>query len=326
MRGIKCNGVTRRLALIWAGLALAPVLGMAQSYPNRAITMVVAGAAGGATDTLARNLGERLSKELKQPVIVENLGGASGAIGALKVVHAAPDGYTLLLGTTSEVVVTPDSNKAAGYLPKDFTPIAEVGAVPLTLIARSGLGVETTDQLIALAKQKPGVLSIGTFGNLSLQAYGAAALMGAANIKLLTVPYGSGSFMNDLLAGRLDLGMTTLPAATPFVKSGKIKILAVLSGDRSPLAPNIPSIDETKNVKGVSIVIWAGLFGPSKLPASVVETLNQAVQTALKDKAWHDERIKIGDGPVPPAPAADFAKLVTNEAARYAGLAKALNH
>ena len=167
-----------------------PVLATAQApYPDRPITLVVPNAAGGAADNLARSVADELGKRLKQSVVVENLGGASGAIAAQKVLHAAPDGYTLLFGTTSDMVVTPIANRAAGYAAKDFTPIGKVGTTPMTLVARPNLGVSTADQMAALAKQKPNGLSIGTTGNASLQAFAAVALQRAAGIDLLGVPY-----------------------------------------------------------------------------------------------------------------------------------------
>lgn len=173
--------------------ATSPVAIAQVGYPDKPITLVVPNAAGGAADNLARSLAEELSRRLGQSVVVENHGGASGAIGAQRVLRSPADGYTLLFGTTSDMVVTPIVNRSAGYTARDFTPIARVGVTPMTFVARPGLGVSTLDQLVALAKQKPNGLTVGSTGNASLQAFAAVALQRAAGIDLLGVPYKGGA-------------------------------------------------------------------------------------------------------------------------------------
>ena len=163
---------------LWAGiparrlvLAFLAVLSLSvQAFPDKPITLVVPNPAGGAADNLARGFAEEMGKRLKQSVIVENVGGASGALGAQKVLRAAPNGYTLFFGTTSDMVVTPIANAGAGYATKDFTPIALVGLTPMALVARNTLGVAGIDPLIAMAKAKPNGLTVGTTGNSSFQA------------------------------------------------------------------------------------------------------------------------------------------------------------
>lgn len=302
-------------------LAAAPMAAGA-AYPDKPITMVVAYPAGGAADNLARGIAEELARRLKQPVVVENVGGASGSLGAQKVLRAAPDGHTLLFGTTSDMVVTPTVNRSAGYAPRDFTPIALLGVTPMALVARPGLGVSAIDPLVALARSKPGAVSVGTTGTTSFQAFATASLQKAAGIELLAVPYKGGApLVNDLLGGQIDLAVMTMPAAVAQVRAGKLALVGLLSEQRLPSAPELPTVNEGRSVKGVGMQIWAALAGPPGLPAVVVEVLNATVQDILRDKDFNERRLKAGDLPVPPAPAADFARLLAAEADKYRTLA-----
>jgi tripartite-type tricarboxylate transporter receptor subunit TctC len=315
-----------RRALL-AAATLLPLLPLHAhaAYPDRPITLVVPNAAGGAADNLARSMAEELSLRLKQPVVVENVGGASGALGAQKVLRAAPDGHTLLFGTTSDMVVTPIANRSAGYTARDFTPIAKVGVTPMTLVARPGLGVQHVDQLVALARSKPNGVSIGTTGNASLQAFAAVALQRAAGIDLLGVPYKGGApLLNDLLGGQIDLGVLTLPGALAQVRAGKLVMLGLLWPQRAGSAPEMPTVNESATVKGVSVEIWAALAGPPGLPAPVVDRLSRAVQEMLADKAFAERRAKLGDMAVPYESPAEFARFLQAEDERYRALAKGL--
>ena len=310
--------------LLTTALLTASALGQGK-YPERPVTLIVPNAAGGAADNLARAFAEELQTRLGQTVIVENVAGASGALAAQRVLRSPADGHTLLFGTTSDMVVTPIANRQAGYTPRDFTPIAKVGVTQMVLLARPGLGVNTADQLVALARQKPGAISIGTTGNVSLQAFAAVGLQRAAGIDLLGVPYKGGApLMNDLLAGQIDVGVVVLPGAVGQVKAGKLVALGVLSDKRAAAAPEIPSVDETQSVKGVHIEIWAALAGPPKLPPAVVDTLSRAVQSLLTDKAFIERRAKGGDQTPPFESPADFARFLAAEEQRYRGLATGL--
>jgi tripartite-type tricarboxylate transporter receptor subunit TctC len=318
----------RRIGCAALALALSTWSLAAQaqaSYPQRPVSFVVPNAAGGAADNLARSFAEALGKQLGQPVVVENLGGASGSLAAQKVLRAAPDGYTLLFGTTSDMVVAPVAIKSVGYSAKDFTPIAKVGSTPMTLVARSNLGVSNAEQLVALAKQRPGSLTVGTTGNGSLQAFATVALQRAAKIDLVGVPYKGGApLMNDLLGGQIDLGVAVLPGILSQVRGGKLTMMGVLSDKRSPLAAELPTLGETLAFKGVSVEIWAGIAGPAGLPPEVVDRLSQAVKAVLEDARYVEQRARSGDSSVPFAPPAEFGRFLLAEDLRYRELATGL--
>lgn len=307
------------------GLGLRTPRARADDTRDRPITLVVPNAAGGAADNLARSLAVEMARHLGQTVIVENVAGASGALGAQRVLRSAPDGLTLLFGTTSDMVVTPIANRSAGYSVRDFTPIAKVGVTPMTLSARPGLGVRHIDELVALARQRPNAISVGTTGNASLQAFAAVALQRAAGIDLLGVPYKGGApLLNDLMGSQIDLGLMTLPAALGTVRAGKIVMLGLLSAERHASAPDLPTVNESRSVRGVSIEIWAALAGPPGLPAPVVERLNRAVQAALTDPAYSERRARSGDVTVPPGTPAAFGAFLQAEDERYRVLATGL--
>ena len=314
----------------WVSLCSFAVLPLGASaqpaaYPQRPITFVVPNAAGGAADNLARSFAEELGRKLGQVVVVENLGGASGALAAQKVLRSAPDGYTLLFGTTSDMVVTPIANKSAGYASKDFTSIVKVGTTPMALVARTNLGVTNAEQLVALARQKPGSLSMGVTGTASVQAFAAVALQRAAKIDLISVPYkGGAAAMTDLMGGQIDLAVLALPGVLGQVRTGKVQMLGVLAEKRSPLAADFPTVGETPAFKGVVTEIWAAIAGPSGLPEAVTDKISSAAKAVLEDAQYIQQRAKLGDTSVPYTSPAAFARFVAEEDARYRELASGM--
>jgi tripartite-type tricarboxylate transporter receptor subunit TctC len=195
----------------------------------------------------------------------------------------------------------------------------------MTLLARPDLGIANAEQLVVRAKQKPNGLSVGTTGSASLQAFAAVAIQRAAGIDLLGVPFKGGApLLNDLLAGQLDLGLVTLPAALPHVRAGKLTMLGVLSDSRASMAPDLPTLGETPVFKGVTVEIWAAIAGPKGLPPAVTERLSKAVKTVLEDRAFVERRSKLGDMAVPFQTPADFGAFLAAEDARYRALATGL--
>jgi len=291
-------------------------------YTGKPITLVVPNPVGGATDQLARIFAEELSKRLKQTIIVSNIGGGSGAIGAKRVLHALPDGQTLLFGTTSDMVVTPITNSAAGYRPADFTPVAMIAKTPMALVARVGLKINTVDELVRHARHVPKTLTLGFTGGASLQALAAAAFTTAARIDLVAVPYrGGAQIITDLLGGQIDLAITALPGVLDLTRKGDLVMLGILSDARSPAAPDVPTVNESVAIEGVTVEIWAGLAGPPKLPQGIVERINRAVQDVLTDKSLRDRRVQSGDVFAQPASAAAFRDFLAEEESHYRGLA-----
>ncbi len=308
-----------RGVLMAFAVALAPA---AHAWPDKPITLVVPNPAGGAADNLARGFAEEMSKRLKQTVVVENVGGASGALGAQKVLRASADGYTLIFGNTSDMVVTPIANPSAGYATRDFTPVALVGLTPMALVARPGLGITHVDQLVAQAKARPNGLTVGTTGASSFQAFSTVALQKAGGIDLLAVPYKGGApLATDLLGGQIDLAVMAMPGAMPHVRAGKLTLLGLLVDKRLPSAPELPTVNEGSAVKGVTMQIWAGIGGPPGLPAPVVETLNATVRDILLDKDFNERRIRNGDLPVTPISAAEFGRFLAAEVDKFRALA-----
>lgn len=316
------NLTQRALMRLLALTLLGSMALSAYAFPEKTITLVVPNPAGGAADNLARSFAEEMGKRLKQRVVVENIGGASGAIGAQKVLRSAADGYTLIFGNTSDMVVTPIANRGAGYTTRDFTPIALVGSTPMTLVVRPNLGVSNIDQLVAMAKTKPNGLSVGTAGANSFQAFATMALQKAASIDLLAIPYKGGApLATDLLGGQLDMAVMAMPGAMPHVRSGKLTLLGLLTEKRLPGAAELPTVNEGTSVKNLSMQIWAALAGPTGMPPEIVEKLNAVTRDILLDKEYNERRTRNGDIPVAPVSAAEFGRFLNSEVEKYRSLA-----
>ncbi|MEJ8857926.1 tripartite tricarboxylate transporter substrate binding protein [Variovorax robiniae] len=265
-----------------AAAAGAAAPAVAQGYPSKPITLVVAYPAGGDTDALARLFGEKLSSRLGQPVVVDNKPGASGVIGSSFVARAPADGYTLLLAPSTfsiaQLVLKPGS---AGYdVLNGFTPIIETGTLPLVLVASSGSGLKTFKDVATAAKSGP--LSYASPGSGSPMHILGELVNKAAGIDLRHVPYrGVAPAVNDVLGGHVPLTYITLGPVAPYLPAGKMVPLAVADSKRSPLAPNVPTFEEL-GYKGLQVGAWHGLFGPKGMPVDIVKTLNAHFNEILK--------------------------------------------
>lgn len=318
--------ISRRRAMVGTAAAWAPVAWPAwsQSFPARTITLIVPSLAGGGTDAIARALGQELSKKLGQNVVIDNAAGASGGIGAAKAAKAVPDGHTLLVAN-SGLVLAPLVQKNPGYAMSSLTPIANLASSPQSLIARPGFPASNVEQLIALAKARPGRISVGVSGLAALPALAVSMLEDAAQIDLLKVPYkGAAQVMSDLLGGQVDLGVTALLNSLGPARAGHVKMIGLMSQERAPEAPEFPLLAETVATREVSLDIWIGLFGPAGVPAPVVAQINSAVQSVLKDPVYRAARAKAGEQTARPASAEEFNRFVVAETARYRAAARRL--
>ena len=303
------NAQRRKLGRWVAGLALgvgalgaglAPA--MAQTWPTRPITIVVAYPAGGDTDAVARLLGEKLTARLGQPVIVDNKAGASGIIGTSLVNKAAPDGYTLLMApstvTMAQLVLKP--SPATAYDMRALTPIFQVGAQPLFLAAGPSAKFATLGE--AVQASKTAALNYASPGTGSPMHVLGEMFNRAAGAQFVHVPYkGIAPGLNDVVGGHLPLTWITYGPVEPYLKDGRIKLLAVAQDQRSPLAPNVPTLAEL-GVKGVEVVAWNGLFGPKGLPADVVSRLNTELNAIVKDPELAQRLRVLGMLPVGGSP------------------------
>jgi tripartite-type tricarboxylate transporter receptor subunit TctC len=255
----------------------------AQDYPNRAVTLVVPYPAGGGLDALARMLGQKLAERLGKPVVIENRTGAGTVIGAASVAKAAPDGYTIMLGTSTPFAITATLNKSLPYDPaKDFAPIALVSNAPFLLLVHPSQPVHSVADLIALAKAKPGQLSYGSAGPGSPQNLSFELLKTLTGINIVHVPYrGDGPALTDLVAGHIPTMFGEPTPILPLLKDGKVRALGVSSASRLPIAPDVPTIAEA-GVPGFDLTSWQMIVAPAGTPHEIVDKLHVEVKKVLE--------------------------------------------
>lgn len=276
-----------------AVLAVASCSLAGAAYPEKPITIVVPYAPGGGADILARLVGQKLSERLKQPVIVENHGGASNTIGMGMVARADPDGYTLGLATPV-FVMAPLGMKQKPYDPiADFTPVAMLGFTPLVLVVHPSVKANTVKEFIALAKANPGKLNFASLGQVTTQGLAATLFNQLAGIDAVQVPYkGSAPGVRDLIAGNVQYMFNALPSMLGHVKSGKLRGLGVSGAKRAPELPDLPTIEET--LPGYRVTTWYSFVAPKGTPAAVVELLNRSVNEIVKEPDVADKLQKRG--------------------------------
>ena len=314
-------GLSRRSLLGAAALGLA-VPAMAQgAFPSRPVKLVVGYPAGGSVDLAARVTGDALAAHLKGTVVVDNVGGAAGAIAAQRVVSAPADGHTLLVGASNELVATRLVNPAQRYDGRrDFTPLGLVATSPLVLVARPGLGVKSLAELLELARRQPGKLSYGSSGVGSTLHFAGELLKQRAGVSIAHVPYkGVAPLTSDLAGGNLDLALLSPTAALPFLQGGRIVPLAVTSAQRVAALPQVPAVAELPALSGYELVGWFALMAPRGLPAATAQRINAALQQALAEPAV---RKRLEDaGMVPATGREDLARLIAEEDRKYEQLA-----
>jgi tripartite-type tricarboxylate transporter receptor subunit TctC len=314
--------IANAAALLTSTLLLAtPSASRADDYPSRPITLLVGASAGGTTDTMARTIAQPLSKSLGRPVLVENRPGAGGNIAALAVAKAAPDGYTLLVSFTSHTINATLYPKLPFDPVADFTAISKIANVPSLLVGNPALPAQNLAELIALAKSKPGKLTIA-FGGIgsSLHLAGEQFKM-MTGTSLLDVPYkGTAPALTDVLGGQVDMMFISLVTGSAQVKGGKLRAYGVTSAARQASFPDLPAIGEV--VKGFESTAWFGVFGPAKLPAGITNKLNAAIVAALNDPEMRARLQSEGATPAGGS-AADFAAFVRDDVAHWAPIVKA---
>ena len=318
--------LTRREAIagVAGGLALLtgrPAFAQA-AYPSRTIKIIVPYPAGGTTDFLGRLIADRLKSGLGATVTVENKPGAGTTLGADQVAKAAPDGYTLLIATSTTLAINKTLYKKLPYDPvKDFTPIALVAGVPFALIVNPSIPAKTLAEFIAYAKKKPG-LAYGSAGNGSPQHLGAEMLKAAAGIDIRHLPYrGSKPAMLDVIAGHIPFMVMDLQPALQQIREGKLRCLGVTTPKRVAAAPDIPTLAEV-GLPGFELVAWQGVVAPTGLPRAIVDQLAAQIGTLMADPATREKLIAISLEPLPASTPGSFAAYIQTEVDRWAGIVK----
>jgi tripartite-type tricarboxylate transporter receptor subunit TctC len=316
---------TRRCAVLLAALfagALTSPQGMAAPFPEKPVRIVVGFAAGGFTDTLARLIAQKLTVSLGQPVVVENKAGATGTIGADAVAKAAPDGHTLLLAHFSSNAVAPSMFQKLPYdVFKDFTPIVRVASTPVLLTVHPSVPASDVKSFIAHAKKHPNALSFASSGKGTAQHLAAAEFMQETGTQMVHVPYkGSGAALTDLLSGMVQLNFESPPNALPHIKAGKLRALAITSLKRSPLLPDVPTLDEAGLPK-FEMNQWFAVMGPANLPKDVTVRLNKEINEILKSPEVA-EKIASQGGEIQGGTPEQFAAFLKTDVAKWAKVVK----
>lgn len=258
------------------------------AYPDNPVRLIVPFGAGGITDIIARHLGKSLSSTLGQSVVIENKAGAGGTIGAMAAYNAAPDGYTVFMGTVGTQVVNPLIMKSINYDPDKLVPLGMISGSPYVLAARPSLDVSTLQELIDYAKDNPGKLNFGSAGVGSSPQLGVELLKYTSNIDMVHVPFKSGGeAVNAVLGDQVDLVMDAIPVIISHVNSGKLKALALASDEPSEAAPGIPTSAEAGNAE-LTISSWNALFAPAGTPQEIVDTLNAALRETLSSAEFRE--------------------------------------
>ena len=314
-----------RFAIVAAAALMAAVPTQAQQYPQRPITMIVPFAAGGPTDVLARVLGQHMSQTLGQSIVVEDVTGAGGTLGAARAAKAAPDGYTLVMGNLGTHAASVGLYPKLPYDPRaDFEPIMVVATTPMVLVVKKDLPVSTLKDVIALAKQRK--ITQGNAGTGSASHLTTLLYVSLTHADLQVVPYrGLSQAMNDLLAGQIDTMFDQVISSSPHILNGGVKPIAVTSPTRAKAIPDVPTTIEA-GLPELQTLTWTALFAPKGTPQPIIERLNAAVDQAMKDPAVAKRLDELGaDLPAPGEQRSPQAlgRLVAAEVAKWVPLIRA---
>ena len=313
------------LLLAVATWTAAATAGAAQTYPDRAVRIVVPYPPGGSADLIGRMVADKLAKSLGQPVVVENKGGASGAIGSETVARAEPDGYTLLIGISDTHALAPAVSSNVPYHPvKDFAPISLLAVQPFVLAVGPKLKATTLADFTKAAKERPGKVTYASNGAGGLQHLAMELFNGAAGTKTLHVPYkGAGPALSDVMGGHVDAIFISLQAGAGNLKSGKLHPIAITSGERLAVAPEIPTFAES-GFPAFKAQQWYGLFAPSRTPPEIVARLSKDAAEAMRAPDVAEKLRSAGTEPIG-STSAEFETFLAGEIATWAQVAKANN-
>ncbi len=301
---------------------LSMVMGAASlaqgAYPQRPVRIVVPFTPGGSSDILARTIGHELTKSLGQSFVIENVAGAGGSIGAEKVAKSAADGYTLLMGHIGTLAVNPSLYPNLPYSPiKDFAPVAWVARVPNVLVVNKHVPAQSLQELIALAKAKPGQLNYSTGGNGSAAHLATEYFKMQTATSLLHIPYrGAAPAVSDVISGQVQLVFTGAPALIGHIRNGQLRALAVSSPRRLDILPQVPTVAEAAGLKGFEADQWYGLVAPAGTPRDIVLKLNKHVNDALASEALK-ARLNTEGAIATAATPEEFGKLIATEIERW---------
>jgi tripartite-type tricarboxylate transporter receptor subunit TctC len=301
--------------LLLAASALLAPLAHAQGYPNKPIRLVVPFPAGGATDIFARAVSQKLAERIGQAVIVDNKPGAGGTIGSDLVAKAQPDGYTLLLATSSTHSIGPSFGKVPYDAVADFTPVAYVGNAPSIMLVPNSAPAKSVKEWVDYARKNPGKLNYASSGNGTVVHLTAEYFKAQSGLFLVHIPYkGTALAIPDLVSGKVDVLFDSLPSGLPHVKEGRLRALGITSLKRSPLLPDLPPVSDT--IPGFDSVTWFGMYGPKGMPAEIVTRVNTAVNQALQDPDVKERLARLGIEPAGGTPQ-QFAAMTDADRAKW---------
>ncbi len=298
----------------------------AQTYPAKPVRVVVPFPPGGGVDFVARTVAQRLGDTMKQTFVIENRSGASGMIGADAVAKSAPDGYTLLVASPAEVLVGPIAGQKVPYdAERDLAPVTLIGETPLVIAAHPSVAARSLQEVFALAMKQPGKLSYGTPGNGSTMHFAGESLNAIAGISIMHVPYrGAAPAVADLLGGQVPLGIVGMPPTVAHAKSGRLRVLAVTSSERSVAMPDVPAVAELAGFTGYRFTNWMGIFVPAKTPQQAVERLALQMAQIVRETQTSEKLLSQGVKPVGNSPS-EFVAFLEDERGRYSKIAKERN-